>query len=104
MGTSSSRLLSANRRGSAASTKNIIPVASGKYSFHSRLACKWPPRSYVVKRMLLMLSSSEVGCWVGRSWARRSLRSMCSKVVLPALSRPKKSILPRLFRNPTLVK
>lgn len=49
---------------------------------------------------LPMASSSEVGCSVGCSTATRSFFSMCSSVVLPALSRPRNSSLACLFARP----
>lgn len=69
-------------------------------SLHNLRACACPPRSNVVNLTLPMLSSSEVGCRVGWRTATLSFLSMCSNVVFPALSRPRKRSLAFLFVSP----
>lgn len=54
----------------------------------------------MVNLILPITNSSEVGCQVGCKVANLSFFSMWSKVVLPALSRPKNNSLPCLFHKP----
>lgn len=92
--------------------------------------CSWPPRSKVVKVMPAIVSSSEagernkisffnrifnhiigfvyvcdsnsgsLGCKVGTCCPNLSSLSMCSNVVLPALSRPRNTNLPDFLYSP----
>ena len=62
--------------------------ALAKYSFQTRRATSWPPRSNALKLMPSIWSSSDVGNCVGACDPSRASFSMCMSVVLPALSSP----------------
>lgn len=58
----------------------------------------------IIKHVLLVYHSSLnvilLGCNVGTGCAKRSSLSICSNVVLPALSKPRNSSLPDFFHSP----
>lgn len=121
--TSSSAFDSANRSRAAASTINTIASTAGKYCFQTRRAEKVSKETHsntlsVAPKVISCKThtthcklfwgctvSTQNGTWrlgwsVGGAWWSRSSLSICNKVVFPALSRPRNTSLPDLFKKP----
>lgn len=70
------------------------PIDCWEISFPNSMCLLMPTKIKVVKVILAIFSSSDVRSNVETCWPNQSSLSMCRRVVLPALSKPKITSFP----------